>query len=381
MTRLSQSDMLKRFWSNEEGVVAPAAIMLMVVLLGFCAFVVDVGQIYATRRFLQNAADAAALAGARDVQYMVMGGAGNPASQALTWASKNGVSTAAATQCSSTTPTITYNNPKPTRNYSWQVKTSRLVPLTFGPLIGIENMCVSADAVAVVTTGSAAKVFPYSLFATAAKAIPVTAKPGTQFSCDPSRINDSSAQSTKYCFVLKEGAQGSASGNFGILDFLCTGNQQKSTNYVYWTENGFGSRAGETIPGPIPSNQWTVCTYTGNTASANNTINDWVVATLANPPQYCPKARIDPGYVADFRCPLIGLLPILKEDSLGTGSSGTVTIVNFAVFMIVGLTNDQATGHKAIVGQFLEMAATVGPSMTADPNAPLTGALTIRLVQ
>jgi hypothetical protein len=49
--------------------------------------------------------------------------------------------------------------------------------------------------------------------------------------------------------------------------------------------------------------------------------------------------------------------------------------------MIVGLTNDQATGHKAIVGQFLEMAATVGPSTTADPNAPLTGALTIRLVQ
>ena len=47
--------MLKQFWSNEDGVVAPVAIMLMVVLIGFCAFVLDVGQIYATRRSLQNA--------------------------------------------------------------------------------------------------------------------------------------------------------------------------------------------------------------------------------------------------------------------------------------------------------------------------------------
>ena len=369
--------MLKQLWSNEDGVIAPVAIMLMVVLIGFSAFVLDVGQIYAARRSLQNAADAAALAGAKDVESIVFGGVGDPSGQALTWATKNGVPGTGGTCTSDGKATVTFNNPSPTRSNSWQVSTSRLVALTFGPVIGVQNMCVSATAVAVVTNGALAKLFPFTIFSNTN--ISPYAKPGTsQYSCDPN-----AATLNQYCFVLKEGSSGSASGNFGILDFLCTGNQNKANNYVYWTENGYGSRSGEPIPGPIsPSNPWTVCTYTGNTASANNTIDNWVTATLQNPPPSCPQARIDPNYtVPDFRCPLIGLLPIIRETSLGTGSSGTVNIINFAIFEIVGLTDDQATGHQAIVGQFLQWAAAVGPSSKPDASGQLSGLLTIRLVQ
>jgi Flp pilus assembly protein TadG len=50
--------------SNRRGVAVPLVAFLMVVLLATTAFVVDVGYIARTRQELQNAADAAALAGA-----------------------------------------------------------------------------------------------------------------------------------------------------------------------------------------------------------------------------------------------------------------------------------------------------------------------------
>jgi Flp pilus assembly protein TadG len=366
--------MLKRFWSNDDGVIAPVAIMLMVALIGFCAFALDAGNVYAARRSLQNAVDAAALAGAKDVEAQALGGLGDPAGQALTWAANNGVPGTGGT-CTSNQPTVTYNGASPNLANSWQVNASRLVPLTFGSVIGLSNMCVSVTAVAVVTNGSEAKVFPYAI--SADTTISPYAKPGTQQSCDPNAVS-----TDPYCFVLKEGAQGGSSGNFGILDFLCGGSQQKSTNYVNWTETGYGTQPGETVPGPIPPNQWTVCTYTGNTASANNTIDNWIITTVQNPPPYCPTGFIDPKYEPDFRCPLIGLLPILKSGTtFGSGSSTTVIIVNFAVFEMVGVTTDQATGHQEIVGEFLQWAAAVGPASMPDPSGNLSGAVTIRLVQ
>jgi hypothetical protein len=249
------------------------------------------------------------------------------------------------------------------------------VPLSFGSVIGMSTMCVTASAVAVVTTGAEAKLFPYAIYNNTT--IPPTASPGTSQSCDPNNI-----VGNQYCFVLKEGAGGSAAGNFGILDFTCSGSQAKTTQYVNWVENGYGSAPGETIPTNVPPGPWTVCTFTGNTSSGNSTIDDWIITNVNTPPPYCPKARIDPGYVADFRCPLIGLLPVLDSTFLGTGSSGQVRIVNFAVFEIVGLdTTQNGTGHQQIVGQFLKWAAAVGPTRLPDPNGQLSGPVMIRLVQ
>src|SRR5919205_1052099 len=130
--------MLRRFASDESGVVAPMAALLIIVLVGFCALVLDFGTIYANRRALQNAADAAALAGARDLENQVLGGTGDPTRQALAWASKNGVPAAGAQCTPDNTPTVTYNSQNATRGqYSWQVSTSKLVRLTFGSVIGV----------------------------------------------------------------------------------------------------------------------------------------------------------------------------------------------------------------------------------------------------
>jgi Flp pilus assembly protein TadG len=52
--------------SNERGAVAITVALLMVVLVGFAALAIDVSALYQERRTLQNGADAAALAVAKD---------------------------------------------------------------------------------------------------------------------------------------------------------------------------------------------------------------------------------------------------------------------------------------------------------------------------
>src|ERR671926_91018 len=121
--------MLRRFASEEQGVVAPMAALLIMVLVGFCALVLDFGTIYANRRALQNAADAAALAGAKELEAQLLGGTGNPTGQAQAWAGKNGVTNISigAACTPDRKATVTYNNSSTNRPNSWRVTTSRLV--------------------------------------------------------------------------------------------------------------------------------------------------------------------------------------------------------------------------------------------------------------
>lgn len=55
--------MLREFWKDEEGSVIVFTAISMIALIGFTALVVDVGSMTNERSLLQNAADAAALAG------------------------------------------------------------------------------------------------------------------------------------------------------------------------------------------------------------------------------------------------------------------------------------------------------------------------------
>lgn len=56
--------------AGEKGAVAVLVAVLLLFLIGMVALVVDVGYLYATRSELQNAADAAALAGARQLGFL-----------------------------------------------------------------------------------------------------------------------------------------------------------------------------------------------------------------------------------------------------------------------------------------------------------------------
>ena len=368
--------MFRRILSDDEGSIAPMAIMMLVVLVGFCSFAIDVGTIYANRRALQNAADAAALAGAKEVQTQLLGGTGYPANLALSYAAQNGVTAngGACPKDGSATVISSSNTPGPIPN-SWQIDTSRLVPLTFGGVIGVSTMCVSAHAVAVVVDVNQAKIWPWGILG--GTSMPPNASPGT-----PGHDCQTNAN---YCFELKEGAGGAQTGNFGILNFPVGGSAPgacpppNTGNYDYWSQNGFGSRTGENVPGPIPVKTWTVCTTPGNKGAVNSGLEQFITDNTNNPPPGC--AETDP---PDLRCPLIGLIPILQDASWPNGNSGTVTIVRFAIFRLVtvaSLTGQGGNGHKEVVGEFLQYARSVGPTAPPDPQGNLVNAIGIRLWQ
>jgi Flp pilus assembly protein TadG len=349
--------MFRRLLGNEEGVIAPTAALLLVALVGFCALVLDFGTIYANRRALQNAADAAALAGAKEVQAQLLGGSGSPAAQAQSWASMNGVPTSGTSCASDGRPTLTYNGPNGSVPNSWQIDTSRLVNLNFGPVIGVSTMCVAAHAVAVVTNVSEPKIFPWALLG--GTKLPPYAIPGdTSKSC---RDNPT------YCLEL-------TTTNSRPLDFTCAHNSQ---DYAYWWRNGFGSRPGEIVPAPGTS--WSAC---GGPSQDNQDIQQWINDIMSNPPQNCWWIPPQP----NFQCPLMGMLPIVKETTWPNGS-GKVTIVSLQAFKVIRIVSD-GNGHLDVVGHIIQRVDGVGPGgigqtllPPSDSGGALTGPTGIRLIQ
>jgi Flp pilus assembly protein TadG len=71
---------------NENGVVAIFVALALVALIGIAAYVVDTGSLYQTRRSMQKAADAAALAGAQELP----GSPNNAVQVAISYAGMHG---------------------------------------------------------------------------------------------------------------------------------------------------------------------------------------------------------------------------------------------------------------------------------------------------
>lgn len=119
---------LNRFLNDERGNVLVLVALLLVVLIGFTALVVDGGRLYVEKSMLQKAADAAALAGVQELP--------NDSAKAETKskevASKNDVT--------NTTVEI------PTDNMWIRVTTSSDVNLTFARIFGKDNASVKATA-------------------------------------------------------------------------------------------------------------------------------------------------------------------------------------------------------------------------------------------
>jgi hypothetical protein len=107
------------------------------------------GTMYANRRALQVAADSAALAAANEMRNQLLdptapAGTYNPSAKALDFARRNGV-TSAGPACPSDYRSTVSGNSSPGL-HTWQVQTSKLVPLTFASALGIPAQCVSASA-------------------------------------------------------------------------------------------------------------------------------------------------------------------------------------------------------------------------------------------
>src|SRR5436190_10744598 len=126
------TSLFKRFASEDRGVVIPMVALLLPVLLGLTAIALDMGTVYGNRRALQIAADAAALAAVSEMRNQLLNpsapsGTYNPGAKALDFARRNGVASAGATCRDDNTATVTDN--RSPAAHTWQVQTSRLVPL------------------------------------------------------------------------------------------------------------------------------------------------------------------------------------------------------------------------------------------------------------
>jgi Flp pilus assembly protein TadG len=124
----------------ENGQILILVAFMMIGLLGVTALIIDVGGKNLARTQLQSSADAAALAGARNLPDNPTGAR----SAAITNAAANGIST------ENVTITIASDNKSIT------VAVNRIAPAFFGKALGLSDSTVSADATAQV--GIAASV-------------------------------------------------------------------------------------------------------------------------------------------------------------------------------------------------------------------------------
>lgn len=129
-----------RLARQEDGAIGVLVVLCMVVLLGFLSFASDAGMLYVHRTQLQKAADAAALAGARDIGFN-----GNSVGDALSYARLNGVDpTKSGTSLVTNAGATVFAS-----GDAWTVSVQRTVPLVFAPLLGINSSSVYSTATAI----------------------------------------------------------------------------------------------------------------------------------------------------------------------------------------------------------------------------------------
>lgn len=156
---------------DERGVVLILVALLMTALLVVAAMVIDIGNVGQERRQAQNAADAASLAGATDIQN------GDSNINSVVTVIKNYVAsnfgtvtwtgcvdaTHLAVQPDATTGCISWDANPPATTKVRVALPLRAVPTTFGRVIGINSFGVSASAIATVGVGNQVVPSPCAL--------------------------------------------------------------------------------------------------------------------------------------------------------------------------------------------------------------------------
>ncbi|MFB0957971.1 MAG: pilus assembly protein TadG-related protein [Clostridiaceae bacterium] len=142
--------MFKKIRKEESGQALPFFALFFVVLLGFAALVVDVGWMYQQKATMQQAADAAALAGVRKLPDLKT----EAEADAYSFAEKNGFKTGVQNT------TVSALTPFESSNRKIQVTISRIEPNIFAKVLGIESSPISVEAVAEMP-GWGAEVLPF----------------------------------------------------------------------------------------------------------------------------------------------------------------------------------------------------------------------------
>lgn len=315
----------RRFgWAcSDEGVSAVIVAIVMVVLIGFAALVVDLGSLYRERRSLQTAADAAALAGVQELPTSTSAAA----DKARKYVALNAPE---ATNVSVTFPAgdtvkVVISAPK--------------VGLFFARIWGMTTSQVGAKAAARITSPTS-----YSK-----GVIPVGVIP----------LGGDESASTGYGyswggpeFTIKQGGGSGTTGNYGWLQL--EGNGGTSVLRAVFAKGGGAASLGQMIN-----------TDTGNRTAALQGAKDWIGADLHSFADVCPAPDANgvvhinhlPSDPAEG-CHRLMIVPIVINPN-GSGSgryswpSGkkTMQVIGFAQFFI---TYAGGTGNGAeIRGKFV----------------------------
>lgn len=148
---------LKSIITDENGQAIALLALVLAVLMGMGALVVDVGSAYLAKSNLQNAADTAALAAAENLPN-----ASSAVSTAITYAGKNGMK-ATMNGVTASGDTVTVTTPYNGDSGKVKVVCTRNVAFTFGRFFGYSSKDVSASAVAALSTASY-PAFNFALF-------------------------------------------------------------------------------------------------------------------------------------------------------------------------------------------------------------------------
>lgn len=151
---------------KQRGVSAVLVGLILAVLVGFGALALDIGYLFVSRGKLQNAADAAALAGANTIGRAA-GGAFPPTGANLTIVNTAVANSLADHGLTAVTPTVNWwDSIDPSVSKRWaavKVDLTRTEPLFFAEVLGISSKTVGVSSTAVVGPPVSARTLPFAV--------------------------------------------------------------------------------------------------------------------------------------------------------------------------------------------------------------------------
>ncbi|MHA7295303.1 pilus assembly protein TadG-related protein [Arthrobacter sp. HLT1-21] len=148
---------MRRLGKNEDGAIAVMSALIMVLVLGMAALVIDIGLVYAERAQLQSGADAAALAIAQECAYQNQCDATLAGATATSLAGSNANDGFAGAAVD-----LTVANSVTVRTTTLTPDGDSAVQFWFAPILGIDSSKVGATARASWGSPSKATVFPFT---------------------------------------------------------------------------------------------------------------------------------------------------------------------------------------------------------------------------
>lgn len=406
--------LLHRFDREDQGQTLLFLALMLAVLLGFTGMVVDDGVVYWNRRMLQNAVDAAALAGANQLPA-------NPAAAlqaAVTYAQVNGVAPSeliCVPPPSQPAPNVDYPasvtcqagtdatfGVQITQTYSPDdtmiVSARRTISFGLRYLIGAGSTPVVATAAAIVSVQNPGDIAPVAV---SIQQVDTAASSGGT----PTPCTNAYTECT-----IKVGAGSGNAGNFQEIAWdkatpgagACPGGGNVCVQYS-WTNGYPGPIATPVtvVPGPsgtpVPEWDWNVPTQTGAMADVSKPmtqIAQWDQAQECDGGTPCPGLYVTPlptltssgvSFYPDTTdssgngvvcyqyvdCPRVVVIPFISQSWTASNGQTMVTITSFGCFYITRTVPGSGQGQLDIDGMFIPTCkSTTGLAWYGIPLTP-----------